>query len=198
MILFKKFLLSYYDIDWLQVALELGMELEPYHDPIHDQQFYLDRKLRQRLADEYGVYGYPVLQCEGDAVFIPAGAPHQVWFKSIILFTTCGKDLRIQSNDGSCLLGDKQLFCKDNSSNQYQPLGTCSCWTGGVGLIYPATSIHLIWYFYCTSHITIYIFLAGSELERLCKSGGGLCLTRAFTSLLQFNSGVPAFVNYPQ
>lgn len=78
MILFKKFLLSYYDIDWLQVALELGMELEPYHDPIHDQQFYLDRKLRQRLADEYGVYGYPVLQCEGDAVFIPAGAPHQV------------------------------------------------------------------------------------------------------------------------
>ena len=70
--------------------------------------------------------------------------------------------------------------------------------TGGVGLIYPAMSIHLIWYFYCTSHITIYIFLAGSELERLCKSGGGLCLTRAFTSLLQFNSGVPAFVNYPQ
>lgn len=61
-----------------KVALELGMELEPYHDPIHDQQFYLDRKLRQRLAEEYGVYGYPVLQCEGDAVFIPAGAPHQV------------------------------------------------------------------------------------------------------------------------
>lgn len=54
------------------------MELEPYHDPIHDQQFYLDRKLRQRLADEYGVHGYTILQCEGDAVFIPAGAPHQV------------------------------------------------------------------------------------------------------------------------
>jgi len=32
------------------------MELEPYHDPIHDQQFYLDKNLRQRLADEYGVY----------------------------------------------------------------------------------------------------------------------------------------------
>ena len=54
------------------------MELEPYHDPIHDQQFYLDSNLRQRLADEYGVHGYPILQCVGDAVFIPAGAPHQV------------------------------------------------------------------------------------------------------------------------
>lgn len=56
------------------------MELEPYHDPIHDQQFYLDKNLRKRLADEYGVHGYPVIQCEGDAVFIPAGAPHQVSF----------------------------------------------------------------------------------------------------------------------
>lgn len=61
-----------------KVALEQGMELEPYHDPIHDQQFYLDRSLRKRLADEYDVHGYAILQCEGDAVFIPAGAPHQV------------------------------------------------------------------------------------------------------------------------
>lgn len=60
------------------MAIEQGMELEPYHDPIHDQQFYLNKTLRKRLLDEYGVRGYPILQCVGDAVFIPAGAPHQV------------------------------------------------------------------------------------------------------------------------
>jgi len=54
------------------------MELEPYHDPIHDQSFYLDRTLRRRLAEEYGVQGYAIIQCVGDAIFIPAGAPHQV------------------------------------------------------------------------------------------------------------------------
>ncbi|KAI8421607.1 hypothetical protein MSG28_009618, partial [Choristoneura fumiferana] len=31
-----------------------------------------------RLYREYGVEGYAVLQCPGDAVFVPAGAPHQV------------------------------------------------------------------------------------------------------------------------
>jgi lysine-specific demethylase 3 len=30
------------------------------------------------LYKEYGVAGYAILQCLGDAVFIPAGAPHQV------------------------------------------------------------------------------------------------------------------------
>jgi hypothetical protein len=34
--------------------------------------------LRERLLKEYGVTGYPIVQCLGDAVFIPAGAPHQV------------------------------------------------------------------------------------------------------------------------
>lgn len=29
-------------------------------------------------VQEYGVRGWPIVQCEGEAVFIPAGAPHQV------------------------------------------------------------------------------------------------------------------------
>ncbi|KAL3228804.1 hypothetical protein MRX96_023707 [Rhipicephalus microplus] len=33
---------------------------------------------RDRLFREYAVKGYAVAQCLGDAVFIPAGAPHQV------------------------------------------------------------------------------------------------------------------------
>lgn len=61
-----------------RVTLEKGYRLEPDHDPIHDQNWYLDDKLRARLFKEYGVEGYPIVQCLGDAVFIPAGAPHQV------------------------------------------------------------------------------------------------------------------------
>lgn len=59
-------------------ALEQGKKLHPHHDPIHDQSFYLDVKLRKRLKDRYSVVGYAIIQFYGDAVFIPAGAPHQV------------------------------------------------------------------------------------------------------------------------
>ncbi|KAJ1526457.1 hypothetical protein ONE63_009590 [Megalurothrips usitatus] len=62
-----------------QVAVERGMSVEPHHDPIHDQTWYLDIVLRDRLLKEYDVKGYAILQCLGDAVFIPAGAAHQVW-----------------------------------------------------------------------------------------------------------------------
>jgi lysine-specific demethylase 3 len=39
------------------VALEKGARLEPHHDPIHDQSFYLDGPLRERLYRDYGVEG---------------------------------------------------------------------------------------------------------------------------------------------
>lgn len=61
-----------------KVSIERGERLEPNHDAIHDQSWYLDGQLRERLYNEYGVEGYPIAQCLGDAVFIPAGAPHQV------------------------------------------------------------------------------------------------------------------------
>lgn len=60
------------------MAIERGERLEPSHDAIHDQSWYLDNILRERLSKEYGVEGYPIVQCLGDAIFIPAGAPHQV------------------------------------------------------------------------------------------------------------------------
>ena len=62
----------------LKVAVERGERLEPHHDPIHDQSWYLDGHLRKRLYQEYGVSGYSIVQCLGDTIFIPAGAPHQV------------------------------------------------------------------------------------------------------------------------
>ncbi|KAK3611670.1 hypothetical protein CHS0354_012042 [Potamilus streckersoni] len=61
-----------------KVAKERGEVIEEHHDPIHDQSWYLDVDLRERLYKEYNVLGYTIIQCMGDAVFIPAGAPHQV------------------------------------------------------------------------------------------------------------------------
>lgn len=61
----------------LQVAEEQGQENPVDHDPIHDQSWYLDRSLRKRLHQEYGVQGWAIVQFLGDVVFIPAGAPHQ-------------------------------------------------------------------------------------------------------------------------
>lgn len=68
-----------------KVSAEQGEPLEPNHDPIHDQSSYLDADLRARLYNEYGVQGYAVLQCLGDAIFIPAGAPHQVYINLITI-----------------------------------------------------------------------------------------------------------------
>lgn len=61
-----------------KVAIERGERLEPSHDAIHDQSWYLNANLRGRLYKEYGVEGFPIAQCLGDSIFIPAGAPHQV------------------------------------------------------------------------------------------------------------------------
>lgn len=70
---------SSHDIDgFVQVARERGEPIEQDHDSIHDQSWYLDEELRDRLLKEYGVHGYTIVQCLGDAIFIPAGAPHQV------------------------------------------------------------------------------------------------------------------------
>uniref|UniRef100_A0A182SRE1 [histone H3]-dimethyl-L-lysine(9) demethylase n=1 Tax=Anopheles maculatus TaxID=74869 RepID=A0A182SRE1_9DIPT len=61
-----------------KIELERGGTIKPNHDPIHDQKWYLDRNMRKRLQQEYRVEGYAIVQCSGDAIFIPAGAPHQV------------------------------------------------------------------------------------------------------------------------
>ncbi|EOD16698.1 hypothetical protein EMIHUDRAFT_421454 [Emiliania huxleyi CCMP1516] len=58
-----------------RVASERGEA--PAH-PIHDQCFYVGRALRERLAAEEGVRGWRFVQRQGEAVFIPAGCPHQV------------------------------------------------------------------------------------------------------------------------
>jgi len=59
-------------------AVARERDIEITHNPIHDQLFYLDDGLRERLAVQYGVRGWRILQRHGDCIFIPAGCPHQV------------------------------------------------------------------------------------------------------------------------
>ena len=65
-------------VDFLwKVAREEGTAERLAH-PIHDANFYVDAQMRQRLWQEAGVQSYRFLQHEGEAVFVPAGCPHQV------------------------------------------------------------------------------------------------------------------------
>ncbi|KAL7589778.1 lysine-specific demethylase JMJ27 [Lactuca sativa] len=46
--------------------------------PLHDQTFYFDEKHKKQLKEEFGVEPWTFEQYLGEAVFIPAGCPHQV------------------------------------------------------------------------------------------------------------------------
>ena len=60
------------------LGFENGVEPIADHDPIHDQIHYIDNKQLKRLKAECNVDPFVIIQYLGDAVFIPAGAPHQV------------------------------------------------------------------------------------------------------------------------
>ncbi|ONK60423.1 uncharacterized protein A4U43_C08F18310 [Asparagus officinalis] len=52
--------------------------VEQVAHPIHDQSFYLTLDHKRRLKEEFGVEPWTFEQKRGEAVFIPAGCPHQV------------------------------------------------------------------------------------------------------------------------
>ncbi|XP_076899427.1 lysine-specific demethylase JMJ26-like [Bidens hawaiensis] len=52
--------------------------VEQVYHPIHDQAFYLTEEHKKKLKKEYGIEPWTFEQSLGEAVFIPAGCPHQV------------------------------------------------------------------------------------------------------------------------
>ncbi|XP_062027619.1 uncharacterized protein LOC133743641 isoform X1 [Rosa rugosa] len=56
----------------------LGNPLQHVTHAIHDQTVYLTVEHKRKLKEEFGIEPWTFVQKLGDAVFIPAGCPHQV------------------------------------------------------------------------------------------------------------------------
>jgi hypothetical protein len=55
-------------------------------DPIHSQTIYMTPAMLERLFVKHAIRPYTIRQRPGEAVFIPAGCPHQVGFFIFHLF----------------------------------------------------------------------------------------------------------------
>ncbi|MCH79503.1 lysine-specific demethylase 3B [Trifolium medium] len=74
--------------------------LEQVVHPIHDQTFYLTIEHKKKLKEEYGIEPWTFVQKLGDAVFVPAGCPHQV--RNLKSCTKVAHDFVSPENVGEC------------------------------------------------------------------------------------------------
>ncbi|XP_059628376.1 lysine-specific demethylase JMJ26-like isoform X2 [Cornus florida] len=72
------------------------LPVEQVVDPIHDQTFYLNLYHKKKIKEEFGVEPWTFVQELGEAVFIPAGCPHQSCIKVALDFVS-------PENIGECI-----------------------------------------------------------------------------------------------
>ncbi|CAM6025347.1 unnamed protein product [Sphagnum balticum] len=69
---------EYLRIHWKEFLHLDGKPVPSITHPIHDQTFFLDEEHKRKLKEEFGIEAWTFEQDYGEAVFIPAGCPHQV------------------------------------------------------------------------------------------------------------------------
>ena len=66
------------DVDKTRAYIQHTFNHPQHDDPIHSQRYYLGPTNLEKLNSIHGVVPFTIHQGVGEAVFIPAGCPHQV------------------------------------------------------------------------------------------------------------------------
>lgn len=74
------------DVQKLRAFIRASFDCPSHEDPIHCQQYYLGPTHLAQLERQHGVVPYSYYQVVGEAVFIPAGCPHQVSVLEVMIF----------------------------------------------------------------------------------------------------------------